>query len=89
MDLHWPDDVEEPIRVSPESSRAHTLVAGIADGYLRWQDGRLRLFSDQAGYEFGELELYENSGYTRGYFRFEMFDPERTELYTEVSCVHD
>lgn len=89
MDLHWPDDVEEPIRVTPETSKAYTLVGGIADGYLRWQDDKLRLFTDQIGYEFGELELYENSDYTRGYFRFEMLDPDHTEFYTEVDCVHD
>lgn len=89
MDLYWPDDVELPITVEPESSYAYTLVGGIADGYLTFRDGKLRLFTDQIGYEFGTLELYENSGFEHGYFRFEMMDPDHTSFYTEVDCVLD
>lgn len=87
MELSWPDEVETPITVEPDTSYAYTLEGGMADGYLAFVNGKLRLFSDQIGYEFGELELYQNSGFEHGYFRFEMMDPDHTEFYTEVDCV--
>ncbi len=89
MELYWPEDVDSPIAVEPEDSCATTLVYGMADGYLAYRDGRLRIFSDQDGYELGVLELYEDSGFRRGYFRFELMDPDETRFYTEVDCVLD
>jgi hypothetical protein len=86
MDQVWPEgDEASPIAVAPESSLAHTLVDGMANGYLEHQEGRIRIWSDQAGCEFGTLILYEDSGYEQGYFRFEsgLGDPG---FYTEIEC---
>jgi hypothetical protein len=82
----WPEDEEaSPIDVTPETSAAYTLVWGVADGYVTHREDRLRIFTDQAGIEFGELELYANSDFTRGYFLFEssLGDPG---FYSEVYC---
>ncbi len=86
MDYVWPEgDDASPFTVTPESSKAFTLVGGVADGYVQNAPDRLRVWADQDGFEFGTLALYKDSEYTRGYFLFEDGQSDY-EFYTTVFC---
>lgn len=73
IDLVWPaDDETSPIDVKPDSSRTNFLETGIWNGYVQHiGDGDFRMWSDDDGIEFGTVILYSNSGFRKGYVRYE------------------
>lgn len=52
-------------------------------GDLRPSNDRIEMIGDAAGIDFANLVLYKNSGFTRGYLRY---DYAGQRGYTRVSC---
>jgi len=89
IDLVWPagDEEASAISVTPETSRTRTLMSGIANGYVELLDDRMRIWTDDDGFEFGTVILFADSEYKRGYVRIEsgLGDPGfYSELYCEI-----
>jgi hypothetical protein len=88
MEFVWPEDEDKScVTVEPDVSSVASMMWGMADGGIYYADGKLEVTSDGDGCDMGDLVLYEDSRFEKGYVRMEFHCSEdNSGFYSEVSC---